>query len=141
LTLSNPGEYTLSATYEGTINFASSSDTEQHTVVKAATITTITSDVPDASQAGEAFTVTVEVTSSLTIPTGKVMITVSENPASCIATLIDGKGNCELTLDTVGDYILIATYEGTINFASSSDTEAHTVIPVPQWLFLPLVVK
>ncbi len=60
-----PGAKTLTATYEGDTNFnTSTSVNESHTVNKADTTTTITSDNPDPSVVGEAVTVnyTVAVT-------------------------------------------------------------------------------
>jgi hypothetical protein len=141
LTLITSGEYTLTASYAGALGLLPSSDTEQHTVVKASTLTTITSAIPDPSKAGEPFTVSFEVTSPYVTPTGDVTVTVSDSPVTCSATLVDGVGDCQLTIGTPSNYTLTATYEGTTNFSPSSDTEEHSVIPATIWLFLPIAVK
>ena len=55
------GAKTLTATYSGDENFNGSNDTESHTVNKADSLTTITSDAPDASVFGQSYTVNFSV--------------------------------------------------------------------------------
>jgi hypothetical protein len=57
LTFTSPGAKTITASYPGDGNFNPSQDTEAHTVNKAASTVTITSDLPDPSGSGEAVTV------------------------------------------------------------------------------------
>jgi uncharacterized delta-60 repeat protein len=134
LTLTTPGAHTLTATYAGNANFNGSSDTKPHTVNKADTTTTITTDSPDPSVVGQAIAVNFSVTSSSGTPTGN--LTVSDGIDSCTGSVVDG--TCSLTLMTSGVRTLTATYAGDANFNGSSDTEAHTVKFL---VFLPLILK
>ncbi len=81
------GAKTLTATYIGDPSHITSSDTEAHTVNKASTTTTITSDSPDASLVGQAVTVNFTVTSGGGTPTGNVTVTDSASAASCTASV------------------------------------------------------
>lgn len=134
LTLTAPGNRTLTATYSGVPGLLGSSDTEGHTVTAgpppppAATVTTITADSPDPSVSGSPVTVSFRVTSGAATPTGTVTVTVSGGSPSCSANLADGAGSCSLTLNTVGERMLTATYSGGAGLSPSSDTEPHTVI-------------
>jgi PKD repeat protein len=95
----------------------------------AGTTTTITSDNPDPSVSGSTVSVAFQVTSSGGTPTGSV--TVGDGTTSCSDDLDGGSGSCELTLSTVGDRTLTATYSGAEGFEGSSDTEPHTVTAPP----------
>jgi hypothetical protein len=125
LTPTTAGAKTLAATYAGDANFSGSTSLgESHTVNPASTTTTITSDTPDPSTAGQAVTVAFSVTSTGGTPTGKV--TVSDGTLSCSATV--AAGQCSLTPVTVGTETLTATYAGDGNFSGSvSAGEPHTV--------------
>lgn len=97
-------------------------------VGQAATTTTITSDTPDPSFAGQPFVVQYTVVANAPgagTPAGNV--TVSDGVDSCTATV--AAGQCNLSLSTPGNRTLTATYAGNSNFASSSGTTAHTVSP------------
>src|SRR5439155_450727 len=128
ITLTTPGARTLTASYAGDSNFNSStSAAEPHTVNKANTTTTITSDSPDPSTQGQAVTVQYNVTVNAPgagTPTGNV--TVSDGVNSCTGTV--AAGQCSITLTTVGSRTLTATYVGNSNFnGSTSAGEPHTV--------------
>jgi PKD repeat protein len=129
-TLTQTGDRTLRAEYSGGPGFEPSSDTETHTVGAPApggTVTTITDDGPDPSVSGTTFTVRFAVTANGTTPTGNVRITVSGGTPTCTGALSGGVGSCELTLNTVGDRTLTATYQGGPGLSGSSDTEPHRV--------------
>ena len=126
LTLDALGVHLLTASYAGAKGFDACSDSEPHSVVPTS-ITTITSDDPDPSLFVEPFTVAVNVSSPLGIPPGIVTVTVSDSPVTCNITLVDGVGACQLMLDTIGEYLLTATYEGAEIFDPSSDSEPHRV--------------
>ena len=122
------GAKTLTATYAGDGNFATSSGTTSHQVNAAATATTITGDTPDPSTVNVAYTVSFAVTATAPgagTPTGNV--TVSDGAATCIATV--AVGNCTLTSTTTGAKTLTATYAGDANFTASISAGAtHTVL-------------
>jgi hypothetical protein len=124
LTSTTAGAKTLIATYAGDSNFnGSTSAGAPHQVNKASTTTTITTDSPDPSVVGQAYTVTFTVSGSGT-PTGNV--TVSDSTDSCTGTV--ATGNCSLTSTTAGSKTLIATYAGDGNFnGSTSAEESHQV--------------
>jgi len=120
------GDKTLTATYQGDLAFEGSSATRAHSVTAADTITRITSDNPDPSSAGHAYSVHWTVTASAPgsgTPTGTV--TASEGAASCTATVADG--GCLLMSATTGVKTLRATYSGDAHYKGSSGTAPHTV--------------
>lgn len=121
------GTKTLTASYSGDATYSTSSDTESHSVTSglAASTTTITGDVPDSSTPGQAVSVNVTVSGAGLTPTGTVAITGANT--NCTITLVAGSGSCNAVFTTTGAKILTATYSGDVNYASSSDTESHTV--------------
>ena len=127
LTFTSAGAKTLTATYDGDANFnASTSASESHTVDKADTTTTITSDTPDPSTVGQVVTVKFSVVAKAPgagIPTGNVVVT--DGVDSCTATVADGQ--CDITFSTTGTRTLTATYQGDANFNGSEGTTSHVV--------------
>ncbi len=129
IAFSTAGSKSLTATYSGDSNFngSSSSPATSHTVNKADTTTTITSDNADPSVVGESVTVHYSVSVNAPgggIPTGNV--TVSDGTSSCTATV--AAGQCSLTFTSPGARTLTATYEGDTNYnGSTSANEAHQV--------------
>ena len=111
ITLTTVGTRSLTATYSGDANYVGSvSPGVSHTVTPATTTTTILSDSPDPSVAGQAVTVGFSVTSAGGTPTGNV--TVSDGTVSCIGTV--AIPNCSLTFTTAGARTLTATYAGDV---------------------------
>jgi len=130
VTFTTAGAKSLTATYAGDTNYNGSASTPAtpHTVNKADTTTTITSDLPDPSTPGQSVTVqwTVTVNSpGAGTPTGNVNVTVSGGAETCSAAA--SVGQCSLVLNTTGPRTITATYVGDANFNTSSDTEAHNV--------------
>jgi hypothetical protein len=130
ITFTSAGAKSLTATYAGDTNYNGSSSTPAtpHTVNKADTTTTITSDLPDPSTPGQSVTVqwTVTVNSpGAGTPTGNVNVTVSGGVETCSAAV--SAGQCSLVLNTTGSRTITATYAGDTNFNTSSDTEDHQV--------------
>src|SRR6185503_11293198 len=122
LTSTSAGAKTLTATFTEDANFLGSSDTEAHTVNKASTTTTITSDAPDPSVVGEPYLVqwTVVVNApGAGVPTGTMTVT---GGSGC--TVPVGDAQCSITSTAAGPVTLTATYGGDTNFDGSSDTEA-----------------
>ncbi len=134
MTSSTAGSKTITASYQGTADFAASStDNEAHTVNKAATSTSILSHLPNPLEIGYTYTVSVKVSSTSPgsgTPGGNVSI--SNEASSCSAILSadekgDEIGSCDLLADVKGIRNIAATYVGDINYASSSDTAEHTI--------------
>src|SRR3989454_4865114 len=127
IAFTSPGTRTVTASYPGDGNFASSPWTGvRQAVTWAATATTITSVAPEPSTVGQATTVSFSVTSSSGTPTGTV--TVSDGTEGCSGTV--AAGSCSLTFTTAGAKTLIATYAGDGTFAGSTSTGVgHTVNP------------
>jgi hypothetical protein len=124
------GPKTLTATYNGDANYNASSPSAgvPHTVNKADTVTTITSDNPDSSTVGQ--NVTVNFTAAAAAPgagtpTGTVTITVSGGSETCTGTLAAGLGSCTLALTVPGARTLTATYNGDTNF-NTAPTPSRT---------------
>ncbi|MBK8782302.1 MAG: CSLREA domain-containing protein [Anaerolineales bacterium] len=88
------------------------------------TVTTITTDSPDASLVGGSVLVTVTVTGGVT-PTGTANITGADT--NCSITLSGGTGSCNVIFTSVGSKTLTATYVPDTAHTASSDTEPHTV--------------
>jgi hypothetical protein len=70
------------------------------------------------------------VTSPSGTPTGRV--TVSDGVDSCTGDLDRGSGSCSLALSTSGDRTLVATYEGSPAYTSSSSSEQHSVTSISE---------
>jgi hypothetical protein len=119
------GAKTITATYSGDANNASSVGTASHTVGLGSTTTTITADTPDPSISGQSVAVSVTVSGAGAIPTGTVAITGADT--NCTITLASGSGSCNAVFTSTGAKTLTATYSGDANYLSSSDTESHTV--------------
>jgi hypothetical protein len=124
LSIDNAGTgYTLTAASGGLTGATSNA----FNITAASTTTAITSDSPDPSVVGQAVTVAYSVAISgvgAGTPTGNV--TVSDGVNSCAGTV--AAGSCAVTLTTVGNRTLTASYAGDANFAGSTSTgAAHTV--------------
>ena len=138
LASTSQGAKTLTATYlPDTANYLGSSDTEAHQVNPAPAITVITSDSPDPSIVGQAYSVGVRVqrSSGTGTPSGTVSIT-DNSGATCNAVLSptsDGiaDGSCFLASASSGFKVLTANYPGDPGFGASSDNESHQVIAPP----------
>ena len=126
----------LTATYSGDAQFGPSTGTALHDVnpVLASTTTLITSDAPDPSTSGQAYTVTLSVAddAGLVTPTGTVTVRDQLSGGStCTVSLSETStgvagGSCALA-SSAGAKTLRATYSGDAVFASSVDQDAHQV--------------
>ncbi len=134
ITFTTPGEKALTATYVGDANFSGSTSTPAtaHTVNKANTTTTISSDLPDPSVVGQpvsiSYSVAVVAPGSGT-PSGGDSVTVSDGTQSCTGTV--AAGSCSIAFMTSGAKTLIATYAGGTNFNGSASSPATTHIVTP----------
>src|SRR6185369_8262195 len=130
ITFTSAGAKSITATYAGDTNYNGSASTPAtaHTVNKADTTTTITSDNPDPSTPGQSVTVQWTVTVNAPgagTPTGNVTVTVSGGAETCSAAVATGQ--CSLIVNGGGPRTITATYAGDTNFNTSSDTESHQV--------------
>jgi uncharacterized repeat protein (TIGR01451 family) len=91
-----------------------------------ATTTTIGSIAPEPSQVGQSYNVPVTVAATAGTATGTVDVNDGDG-AACTITLASGSGNCNLISVSPGLHTITANYNGTLVFASSSDTESHQV--------------
>jgi subtilisin family serine protease len=130
LVVTTAGATSLTATYAGDdayYNPSPASAGVAHQVDPAATTTTIGSDLPDPSGAGEPVTVSftvAPVAPGAGTPGGSV--TVSDGVDSCTAAA--AAGSCDIGLTTGGERSLTAAYAGDGNFiASTSAGVPHTV--------------
>ena len=131
LTSVTAGSKILTATFGGNAFHTASSGTQTHTVLPAATTTTITSDAPDPSAVGESYTVAVTVAANPGAgqPVGTVAVN-DGSGASCMITLANASGSCQLTSTSPGAKTLTASYSSSGQaFANSADTEPHQVGP------------
>lgn len=101
------------------------------------TTTTITSDTPDPSVVGQAYTVAVQVTASGITPTGSISVNdgTGGGSASCGPVNLSASGvgvataSCNLTSVTAGARTLTASYTPSGSFVASSGTASHQVNP------------
>ncbi|MDO9084992.1 MAG: Ig-like domain-containing protein [Anaerolineaceae bacterium] len=120
---------TITGVYNGDDNFLSSSDTEEHTIVKANTTTTITSITPEPSVYGQNYSVAVSVAAVAPgngTPSGTVAVSDGAGN-TCDITLTSGSGSCNLPSNVIGENTISVSYSGDTYFNTSSDTESHTV--------------
>jgi len=130
ITESTAGPYAFSASYTGDDNDAVSSTSTPFgiTVSGDATTTAITSTTSN-PVVGQPITIDVSVGANSPgagTPTGSV--TVSDGGTqSCIASLSDGAGSCEITESVASSYSFSATYGGDPNDSSSSTSSTSSV--------------
>ncbi len=132
LTFTTPGAKSITAAYGGASGFnGSTSAAASHTVNKANTTTSISSDAPDPSAINQAVVVTVQVNAvapGAGTRTGTVTIASAGIP-SCNATInAGGSGSCSLTFTTSGTKSITATYNGDTNFNTSTSAAASHVV-------------
>ena len=122
------GSKTLTAAYNGDVNYVASSASTQHTVTTiapGASVTTITADTPDPSVPLQSVAVSVTVNGSGAAPTGTVAISGADT--NCSITLSSGSGSCNVIFNSTGSKTLTATYGGSGSYTGSSSTTSHTV--------------
>jgi hypothetical protein len=125
---------TITAIAEGVII----ADQAAVTVQKASSTIEITDEGEDPSTVGQEIEIEFVVTGTNgNTPTGEVVVTLTNGPETCNATLSEGRGSCRLTPATAGPdgnnnrRDITATYGGNTQFSSDSDTENHRVIAAP----------
>lgn len=127
LALLGLGERTLTARFAATADFLASSGSRTQTVLQANTATQISAISPSPARVGQAYSVTVNVTSPHLQPTGAV--SVSDGAGSCEANLSGGAGSCSLVSLQAGSRSLLASYAGSAEFAASSGSSTQPIEP------------
>ncbi|MGP3945921.1 Ig-like domain repeat protein [Streptomyces sp. 6N106] len=120
--------FVITATYNGTENFATSSGTDTQTVNKAATTTAVSSS-PNPSTTGDQVTVTATVTAVAPgsgTPAGTVTLAITER-APQVVTLVNGTASATFNPLQKGTHTVTANYNGDVNYATSSATTTQTV--------------
>jgi hypothetical protein len=120
------GAYTSVCAGATSTNYQISYPTGVVNVIKAATTTTITSNLPSPAIIGQIVTVSFKVTPQFSgIPTGSVTVTASTGE-KCTGVLTAGV--CSLTFSTGGTRTLTAVYTGDTNFTSSISASKTQVV-------------
>jgi Bacterial Ig-like domain (group 3)/Domain of unknown function (DUF4214) len=128
LTTFTAGTHTISATYEGSQNFAISSGSTLLTVNSAtAATTTVVSSTLNPSSLNQPVTFTATVTSFAGTPTGSVVF--EDGGTNLGTTFLNGAGQASVNVSTltVGTHTITAVYQATANFATSSGSTQQTV--------------
>ena len=98
------------------------------TVSKAASTTTILSNLPSPAIIGQIVTVNFGVIPQFSgVPTGSVKVTASTGE-TCTSALTAGVGSCTLTFFTGGSRTLTAAYSGDTNFIASTSAAKTQVV-------------
>ncbi|GAA1145708.1 hypothetical protein GCM10009579_80780 [Streptomyces javensis] len=130
-TYTSAAGFTVTATYDGTPSFLSSSGTDAQTVNKAATTTAVVS-APDPTVSGQPTTFTarvVPIAPGAGVPTGTVTFDFGDGTPTATAPLTDGLISVTHSYPgTSGSpYTVTATYSGDAGYTASSGTDVHTV--------------
>jgi hypothetical protein len=128
------GNYSLTASYPGDSNFASSVTfaSTSLTVGKATSTTALEASATKVTYGDEGaaqLSVTVSPQYSGSTPTGTVTVTQSTTTL-CTFTLSGAEGSCTLSATKLpaGTYGLVATYGGSANFGSSTSAEESLTV-------------
>lgn len=132
LRFGSAGNRVIAVNYLGNSNVAPSSQTEPHTVNRAASTLAITGDAPDPSVVGEAYSVQVAATGLTGLPAPSGSVAVSDGVGgSCSIALANGLGSCSLVGNSSGNRVLSANYSGDAIYLAASASEPHTVNRAP----------
>jgi FtsP/CotA-like multicopper oxidase with cupredoxin domain len=126
-----PGSYPIvpsAAVGTGLANYTITYVNGTLTVSKAASVTTITSSLPNPSIRGQIVTVSFTVAPQFTgVASGTVSV-VASTGETCSAALAAGAGSCTLTFLSGGSRTLTANYPGDTNFLASASAPVTEVV-------------
>jgi hypothetical protein len=127
------GSYTITATYSGDNNFASSFGTAQQTV-SAPTTTVTLSSLPPTSTVNQAVSfaaVVIPGVSGSIEPTGTVTFKDSFSPTPLCVVTVSPAGTvapCNATLPTAATHVITAVYGGDSNFSAATSAPLNQVV-------------
>src|SRR5262249_15291935 len=127
------GSHSLTAVYNGDLEFATSTSAVRTQTVNPGQTTTSLTSTPNPSLAGQAVTLSTTVTAvapAVGIPTGIVTF---RDGATILgtATLVNGSASLVTSTLTVGSHSLSATYSGSASFAASISPTVTQVVNSP----------
>jgi hypothetical protein len=114
------GSDTVTATYKGSTNYATSTGTATLKVNPDATTTAASVD-PTSATTGQSVTYLATVTSEQGTPGGTVVFSIGSK-TMCTATLKSGTASCTSTKAPTGSDTVTATYKATTNYTTSAGT-------------------
>jgi hypothetical protein len=122
------GSHTITATYNGTAAFQTSSGSVTQVVQRATTSTTLTSS-PNPSTVGQAVTFTATVANGGGNPVTTGIVDFTDGGAILATVALDSSGQATLTTATLteGTHAITATYGGTVAFLPSSGSVTQVV--------------
>jgi len=125
------GSHVLTGSYSGDSNFGSSTVTKTVKITKAASKTSLTLSAATVAYGKEkTLIMTVKVSPQFSgTPGGQVIITAGSTTL-CTVTLSGGTGKCSPRTETAlspGKHTVVAAYQGSTNFATSSASKSLTV--------------
>jgi len=124
------GTHHLTASYSGDATFVPSVSDPMPQIVSKAPTTTALSSSANPSVFGQPVTVTASVTSPAGTPTGSTTFTSDGIPQGTMG-LVNGQTVLTTSALPVGNHTITATYNGDINFLTSSNTLTQTVNKAP----------
>ncbi len=133
------GQHTVAARYSGDSNFSASvSAGLSQAVSKASTTISLISSTHH-TNAGQAVTFTVTVTSTAGVPTGSITLTAGQVQRTLA---LDAAGSAVFTLDNLppGSHAVAAAYSGDSNF-SGSNSALDAPVMVNAMIYLPLTLR
>jgi hypothetical protein len=124
------GTLTITATYQATLDYASSSGTVLQVIAPLATVTTVTTSASPVTQ-GTSVTFTATVTYGAGLPVAAATVNFYNGTTLLCAGTLNSSGVATCTTSTlpVGTLTITATYQATLDYASSSGTVLQIVNP------------
>ena len=123
------GTHSLTATYNGNLDFAVSTSAAVTQTVKNRTTTSLTS-APNPSNLGQAVTLNASVTSPGGVPTGSVTFMDGATTLGT-AALVNGSASISVSTLTAGSHPLTAIYAETATFFGSTSAVVTQVVNIP----------
>lgn len=131
------GTHTISASYNGDANCASSANTTTQTVNPRSTTTTLMA-TPNPSTVGQPVTFTATVSCGGFTPTGTVTFTVDGSTVATVAVNNAGVASFATSSLAVGTHAITAAYSGDADCATSTSPQLSQLVGAPPLFVLPV---